>query len=151
MSSWPYESLTHGGRFGFGMHRLRTARLRNYLLGSPFSGHHPHTCSIPGSDKGGIDRSEDVHKAGFGIVTQVCVATELRDFPANFVFRRIMGPNVVSSRGEDWRRQRKITAPAFDGQMYVVMTHLARNLRIHDYGATATSTFGAQPVAFTTS
>lgn len=32
---------------------------------------------------------------------------------------QIMGPNVVTHNGEDWRRHRKITAPAFDGQMCV--------------------------------
>lgn len=31
-----------------------------------------------------------------------------------------MGPNVVTTAGDDWRRQRKVTAPAFDGQVCVL-------------------------------
>ena len=31
-------------------------------------------------------------------------------------FISFLGPNVVASVGEQWRRHRKITAPAFDNQ-----------------------------------
>ncbi|KZT40284.1 cytochrome P450 [Sistotremastrum suecicum HHB10207 ss-3] len=31
---------------------------------------------------------------------------------------KIMGPNVVASEGEDWKRQRRITTPAFNGNSY---------------------------------
>lgn len=41
------------------------------------------------------------------------------------IFDSIMGPNVVASDGEDWKRQRRITAPAFNPKSCVSVALLS--------------------------